>query len=734
MAGMMEVDVQDPPRGKLMKNESLNHGSWQDGSSLDGTATHPSSILPSRPFESYKDFHTVANDAFHGAFPVSNSPRYSKGVVLLLQWEDDDLGVGKQLSQLKDVFENAYRFETESFLIPSQRPDAKLSQRVYDFRDKHCPHDQAPDTPRPLLIVYYGGHSDRTNNNLCQWRSQMERVLLDSEADVLMLLDCCYIASPEKHTLNTSRGTNEILAAYGPEVPSTGLERSSFTDVLSHELESGALKCDTIGKPLTAVGLHRALVCDNRSMIFNPFYMRLTKFDCESIILIPSRKTESSTNNHNPDRLPSALSRVSEPSARALLAVHTSKLPNQDFVAYLRDEGVMPLFINGTEAVRVEAVYSTNSTMILVSVPIEVWNLIPDNDACRFVSLIRSKNFYQEELSQEMFSHQRRQSEPVFREPFHPNHDMFLPPNTVGVEDHGYMPGLQRPPSSLYSPSAAIGQLPPEAAGQRILPRPNMESPSIDPFRKPRGAGRAPLSPNAVGPKELKPPPARKGNDQYRVSKPAGKAALSPSTRKASNASKRPYVCSFIHYGCHSTFASKNEWKRHVTSQHLQLGFYRCDIGSCNSNNRQLGDSSPHNDFNRKDLFTQHCRRMHKPRSPSAGASLAKDEESFEASLEDVRQRCWTERRRPPQKSICGFCGRTFEGDQTWDNRMEHVSKHFEKGEGDEGEDEELRNWALQEGIVEKVGESQYRLAGLKDNGTALPTREGDDHMQMEEG
>ena len=148
----------------------MNHAPYPDAASLDGTATHPSSIVPTRPFESYKNFHTVANDAFHGAFPVSNSPRYSKGVALLLQWEEDDLGVSKDLTRLKTVFENVYRFETESWLIPSARSDAKLTQRIYDFRDKHSPNDQAPDEPRPLLIVYYGGHSDRTNDNLCQWR------------------------------------------------------------------------------------------------------------------------------------------------------------------------------------------------------------------------------------------------------------------------------------------------------------------------------------------------------------------------------------------------------------------------------------------------------------------------------------------------------------------------------------------------------------------------------------
>lgn len=568
----------------------------------------------------------------------------------------------------------------------------------------------------------------------------VQQILLGSEADVMMLLDCGYAASSAKDTLTASRGTNEIIAACNLEAAPTVVERHSFTNVLAQELQLSAVECEKKGRPLTAVGLHRAVVCDNKSTTYVPFYIRLTKFVCESIILIPSPRPENSTNNHTskPETLPGNISRSKDPGARALLAVYTSKPPQNDLLAFLREECLMPLYINGYEAVRIEAVYATNATMVLVSVPIEVWNLIPDDSSCRFVGLIRSQNLYREEVIQEIHSHQRRQSEPVFHDPFRPNHDMFLPPAPQpSIDDSSFTAGFPRPPA-LYSPSTTTGQFPPSASGPPLLPRPKLESPPppSDPFRKPRGSARPPLSPNAVTPKELKLPSARKQNDQYRIAKAASKSALSPSSRKASNASKRPYVCSFIHYGCNSTFASKNEWKRHVTSQHLQLGFYRCDIGSCNGSNRQLGESSPHNDFNRKDLFTQHCRRMHKPRSPSTGASLAKDEESFEASLEEVRQRCWTERRRPPQKSICGFCGRSFEGEQTWDNRMEHVSKHFEKGDGEEGEDEELRSWAVQEGIVEKTNEGSYRLTGLKDaTNPALTTgRENGESMQLEEG
>jgi len=69
----------------------------------------------------------------------------------------------------------------------------------------------------------------------------------------------------------------------------------------------------------------------------------------------------------------------------------------------------------------------------------------------------------------------------------------------------------------------------------------------------------------------------------------------------------RPFPCAFSFAGCTSTFGSKNEWKRHIASQHLCLTFYRCS--SC----PQSTVEGKGNEFNRKDLFTQHLRRMHAP-------------------------------------------------------------------------------------------------------------------------
>ncbi|KAL2838952.1 hypothetical protein BJX68DRAFT_202785 [Aspergillus pseudodeflectus] len=216
------------------------------------------------------------------------------------------------------------------------------------------------------------------------------------------------------------------------------------------------------------------------------------------------------------------------------------------------------------------------------------------------------------------------------------------------------------------------------------------------------------------------------------------KARAAPDTttkQSTKKSSERRFVCSFARYGCSSTFPSKNEWKRHVSSQHIQPGFYRCDTGRCSLNNRESTTSSPSpsldanhqhqqsallvNDFNRKDLFIQHQRRMHAPwvtakNQRSKQSSVTEDEKmAFEASLEEVYKRCWRQLRLPPTQSKCGFCGQEFQGPHAWKERMEHVARHFEKGDaGPEEEDVPLREWAVEQGII-RFEKGTWKLAGL---------------------
>lgn len=233
------------------------------------------------------------------------------------------------------------------------------------------------------------------------------------------------------------------------------------------------------------------------------------------------------------------------------------------------------------------------------------------------------------------------------------------------------------------------------------------------------------------------------GSDSHpgRVVKP--RARKSPgSGAKRSEPAKRKFICSFSHYGCDVALSSKNEWKRHVSIQHLQLGFYRCDVGSCNPdiNPAVPGHKRVYNDFNRKDLFTQHHRRMHKPETGPGSGPVApgnagdKDWRAFEDSLEDVRGRCWMEKRKPPQRSTCGFCGRVFEGEGSWNERMEHVGGHFSRDiveAKEEREDEDLTNWALIQNIIKDGGNGRHVLVDQPPTATDRPYSSRDRDVTM---
>jgi hypothetical protein len=171
----------------------------------------------------------------------------------------------------------------------------------------------------------------------------------------------------------------------------------------------------------------------------------------------------------------------------------------------------------------------------------------------------------------------------------------------------------------------------------------------------------------------------------------------------------RPFPCAFSFAGCNSTFGSKNEWKRHITSQHLCLQYYRCS--AC----PRSAIEGKGNEFNRKDLFTQHLRRMHAPfqikRPVSKGD--AKIQAEWETQVKAMQTNCLVNRRYPPQKSACPNpgCGSVFEGPGSWDEWTEHVGRHMEKGEGGKlGVDNHLIDWALEEGIIESRGGGNYRL------------------------
>jgi hypothetical protein len=195
--------------------------------------------------------------------------------------------------------------------------------------------------------------------------------------------------------------------------------------------------------------------------------------------------------------------------------------------------------------------------------------------------------------------------------------------------------------------------------------------------------------------------------------------------RHLNAAHTRAFICVFAFAGCQSTFASKNEWKRHVSSQHLNLNSWVCEQGACgrvqSAKKGENGATVKGSEFNRKDLFTQHLRRMH---APFDVKRKNKKNPDWEERLKELQVSCLRVKRSPPTRLACPMhdCDTLFEGINCWDDHMEHVGKHLEKAAVSTGvgkfsvqqeDDQLLVDWALQEHIIEHKVSSGYKLAGV---------------------
>lgn len=194
----------------------------------------------------------------------------------------------------------------------------------------------------------------------------------------------------------------------------------------------------------------------------------------------------------------------------------------------------------------------------------------------------------------------------------------------------------------------------------------------------------------------------------------------------------RPFKCVFHYAGCTSVFGAKNEWKRHVLSQHLGLHYWHCTAGHCRQANpahahgRLQSRGMPHcgSVFNRKDLYTQHVRRMHLQATGVESSTVEQRLRSMQASA--LRTRC-----QLPEYMRCPApdCDHSFLGSKAWDDRMEHVALHLDAAAaGREPEvffggdtDPTLSEWAASEavGVAVRVNEGWQLCNPLKGNRSA---------------
>ncbi|KAK5661381.1 hypothetical protein OQA88_11280 [Cercophora sp. LCS_1] len=122
----------------------------------------------------------------------------------------------------------------------------------------------------------------------------------------------------------------------------------------------------------------------------------------------------------------------------------------------------------------------------------------------------------------------------------------------------------------------------------------------------------------------------------------------------------KPYACTHVS-DCDKRFGSKNDWKRHENSQHIQLEFWRC-TERLKDKERVVCNKICH----RRETFRHHLDKDHDIRDALA-----------------VEKRCTDCRngRNFESRFWCGFCQKTIEfeknGGLAWSERFDHIDAHF---------------------------------------------------------
>ncbi|KAI9698151.1 MAG: hypothetical protein M1836_004153 [Candelina mexicana] len=334
-----------------------------------------------------ESFAETLNTAVKGVFPNKAKPTYRRVYVLLLYWEDDNLGCVEEVLELDHVFQHIYHFRTAIYSIPSEKSHNKLNSTIADFID---------------ITGSLSGPS-------IDWFI-IQPSLEKSDSDVLILLDCCHAASSVR---GVSHGTTEIIAACGFETWSPFVGPYSFTRSLIDELRALSRR-----QSFSAAILHNKVLSRLKNLRSVdekrkcPVHVLLTDENRMSIEIAPmpvddqrmspsavtrailqgspgNSDDSASETTSSETSLSSSLPELMAQSPKVLISLALKEEQILNVEAFRDWLAKVPSLVNHA---KVESVYRAHSMLVLLSMPVAFWDLLPNNPAYTFIGFIKSAN------------------------------------------------------------------------------------------------------------------------------------------------------------------------------------------------------------------------------------------------------------------------------------------------------------------------------------------------------
>ncbi|KAI1096514.1 hypothetical protein F5B19DRAFT_481368 [Rostrohypoxylon terebratum] len=404
---------------KIARPQARSHliTSSQYGSSIEDdrtpSATHDISRVNFH-VKHLPEFAKTLEESATRAFPNrGGSQRYKKVHVLLLHWTCDDLFVLKELDDLEACFREEYSFETETFPIPSDNAHLELMLKIGAMIKEH----ESNDT---LFIVYYGGHAridESRQSTWCgtrssdspwlQW-SAIQTLLERSLSDVLILLDCC--AGAASATFPNGNSITETISASSWDAIAPDPGRYSFTNTLIEVLQewrrrtfsAAMLHAEVLARlkhprpemlngkhfEARATPVHFMMTANHKAPSIE--IARILSSDARP----PSPPQESGFDANpmngrsaGPQDIVGSEPNEDVPHVMISLALEEDQRLNiNDWEHWLSNIPALAKYV------KVQGVFKSHSTLLLLSMPVMVWDLLPENHACNFVAFIRSNN------------------------------------------------------------------------------------------------------------------------------------------------------------------------------------------------------------------------------------------------------------------------------------------------------------------------------------------------------
>ncbi|KAK1750948.1 hypothetical protein QBC47DRAFT_309110 [Echria macrotheca] len=394
--------------------------------------SHPTTLNAAFPPRSHDSssvgYHVTQSEltrnldlAVQAAWAARHSSRYVDVKVLLMSWASDDLGVKDEVQVLESVFRDLYNFDVENWTIPDEEPGLEAASKVLEF----VKTGRHPDN---LLILYYAGHALQSpNGGLPTWIANRsdDSPKFDSgcvqphfchgtegSPDALLLYDSCHPANGHG-SIKSGRPVIELLAACGFESTAAEVGRDSFTNSLIQELSHAASERRCISVP----ELHRRQICrlqswapsvstgrdprGNLKVAVGPdgspildVPRRRTPIHCQlslnsrprAIVLSPLPRSKGGPDFIQLDHVQKPADKNNPPELQVLLKVSIieDKFNEADFKDWLC--AAPP----AAKEIKILGVLPSCSTLLLLRVPIEVWDMLSPSPAISFIGFVVS--------------------------------------------------------------------------------------------------------------------------------------------------------------------------------------------------------------------------------------------------------------------------------------------------------------------------------------------------------